>query len=223
MFTLARFNINRMCVFISLLVRNNSFSFFRIFEYRRVQRIPHAHGTGECSKVLSEHSEHNFQQQRNREKPLTMRATPCCAAVLVVAHLSGAQALTLAARPARVRLLAAPMMSCVEVYTMRGCPHCVTAMDFLESHSVPYTEVDVNADMLNMPTMLARTHGQHTVPQIFVDDEHIGGCSDLLRAAEAGTLVLSGQTPLPPKPTHAAYYEGVVRLLSRSAPSAVPA
>jgi len=112
---------------------------------------------------------------------------------------------------------AALLMTCVEIYSMPQCRHCVTAKAFLAARSVPYTEVDVTADPLNLGTMLIRTRGQHTVPQIFVDDNHIGGCSDMLEAADAGSLCLGGyiSTTSPPPADHRTYYTGLSRLLAQ--------
>ena len=107
-------------------------------------------------------------------------------------------------------------MKVVEVYSMPQCRHCVTAKDFLAARGVPYTDVDVTADPLNLGTMLIRARGQHTVPQIFIDDEHIGGCSDMLEAAERGSLKLGGYTPSTSYPArdHRTYYTGLLRLLA---------
>ena len=112
---------------------------------------------------------------------------------------------------------AAVSMSCIEIYTSARCPHCVTAKEFLASQGVSYVEVDVRADQLNMGTMLVRTKGLSTVPQIFIDDEHIGGCSDMLDAARAGSLVLERNAPS--ARDHKFYYDGLIQLLRKNGQS----
>lgn len=141
-------------------------------------------------------------------------------ALLLLSSLSATCAYALHSRippmPPQPRAASA-MSSNIEVYTMPRCRHCDTAKDFLASQGVAYTEVDVTADPLNLPTMMVRTKGQHTVPQIFVDDKLIGGCSDMLEAADAGSLELRGVvTPTAQPPAdHEAYYSGLTRLLAK--------
>jgi glutaredoxin 3 len=79
-----------------------------------------------------------------------------------------------------------PAMPKVEIYTTMFCPFCIRAKRLLDSKGVAYAEYDV--DMTGREEMLARANGRRTVPQIFVDDRHIGGCDDLFALERAGDL-----------------------------------
>jgi glutaredoxin 3 len=73
------------------------------------------------------------------------------------------------------------------MYTADWCPYCSRARRLLEGKGVPFEEIDVDARPEARAQMVARS-GRHTVPQIFVDDVHIGGCDELLARDAAGTL-----------------------------------
>lgn len=79
-------------------------------------------------------------------------------------------------------------MAKVEIYTLRTCPYCIKAKEILESKGVRYEEIPVD----NMPDvreeMKKRANGRHTVPQIFINGDHVGGCDDLIAADESGKL-----------------------------------
>ncbi len=70
-------------------------------------------------------------------------------------------------------------MSDVTVYTTPICPYCHAAKALLQQKSVSFTEIDVSADPSVRDAMTARANGQRTVPQIFINNMHIGGCDDL--------------------------------------------
>ena len=70
-------------------------------------------------------------------------------------------------------------MSDVTVYTTPTCPYCHAAKALLQQKSVSFTEIDVSADPSVRDAMTARANGQRTVPQIFINNMHIGGCDDL--------------------------------------------
>lgn len=70
-------------------------------------------------------------------------------------------------------------MSDVLVYSTRYCPYCVRAKALLERHHMPYREIMVDEDDEQRDIMLAKSNGRQTVPQIFINDEHIGGYDDL--------------------------------------------
>lgn len=72
----------------------------------------------------------------------------------------------------------------IEIFTRMLCPYCTRAKALIESKSVPYDEFDVTFDDALRAQMIERAHGCHTVPQIFIDGQHIGG-SDALAALEA--------------------------------------
>jgi glutaredoxin 3 len=70
-------------------------------------------------------------------------------------------------------------MQDVTIYTTPTCPYCHAAKALLQQKSVSFTEIDVSADPSLRDAMTARANGQRTVPQIFINNMHIGGCDDL--------------------------------------------
>lgn len=78
-------------------------------------------------------------------------------------------------------------MPSVVVYSADYCPYCRRARALLDRKGVRYTVLDVNRDPALWPEMIART-GRDTVPQIFIDDRHIGGCDDLVALDQRGGL-----------------------------------
>ncbi len=75
----------------------------------------------------------------------------------------------------------------VEIYTKSWCPYCARAKDHLDSRGVRYEEIDVTTDSFREMEMVNRS-SRHTVPQIFVDDHHLGGSDDLFAAEASGRL-----------------------------------
>lgn len=69
-------------------------------------------------------------------------------------------------------------MAEVVIYTTRFCPYCIQAKRLLDSKRVPYREIPVDGDAQLRAQMMAES-GQRTVPQIWIGDEHVGGCDDL--------------------------------------------
>src|SRR5690606_22091440 len=67
------------------------------------------------------------------------------------------------------------VMSKIEVYSTAVCPYCVSAKNLLKSKGLEWTEVRVDADPAQRDAMLARSGGRRTVPQIFINDRHVGG------------------------------------------------
>jgi glutaredoxin 3 len=78
-------------------------------------------------------------------------------------------------------------MADVTIYTTRICPYCVRAKHLLERKGVTYQEVDVSNDHAARIALVERTR-QRTVPQIFINGEHIGGCDELYALERAGQL-----------------------------------
>lgn len=70
-------------------------------------------------------------------------------------------------------------MSKVEIYTKGYCPFCHRAKSLLEEKGVAYQEYKVDEQPALRDTMIERAKGGYTVPQIFVNDQHIGGCDDM--------------------------------------------
>ncbi len=79
-------------------------------------------------------------------------------------------------------------MAKVEIYTKMGCPYCVRAKMLLEAKGAAFAEYDIGMDGPKRDEMLGRANGRTTVPQIFIDGAHVGGCDDLHALDAAGRL-----------------------------------
>lgn len=79
-------------------------------------------------------------------------------------------------------------MAKVELYTKSWCGYCSAAKRLLKGKGVPFDEVDVEDNPERLPEMIRRAGGRRTVPQIFIDDRHIGGSDDLHMLERQGTL-----------------------------------
>jgi len=79
-------------------------------------------------------------------------------------------------------------MKPVEIYTSPLCGFCHAAKRLLTQKGVDFSEVDVMADPSRKPEMIQRANGGRTVPQIFIDGIHVGGCDDLYALERAGKL-----------------------------------
>ena len=76
----------------------------------------------------------------------------------------------------------------VEIYSTMFCPYCARAKSLLERKGVKYENIDIIEDGSRRDEMVSRAHGRTSVPQIFIDGEHIGGCEDLYALDRAGKL-----------------------------------
>ena len=76
----------------------------------------------------------------------------------------------------------------IEIYTTMFCPFCIRAKQLLETKQVSYDETDVTAKLSLRRAMSERAGGRTSVPQIFIDGQHIGGCDELLALDRAGQL-----------------------------------
>lgn len=76
----------------------------------------------------------------------------------------------------------------VEIYTTPICPYCYAAKALLQQKKVSYAETDVSRDDGLRSAMVERAGGRKTVPQIFINGAHIGGCDDLMALDRAGKL-----------------------------------
>ena len=76
----------------------------------------------------------------------------------------------------------------IEIYTTMFCPFCIRAKQLLNAKQVSYEETDVTARLSLRQAMSERASGRTSVPQIFIDGQHIGGCDDLLALDRAGQL-----------------------------------
>lgn len=79
-------------------------------------------------------------------------------------------------------------MATVEIYTTPICGFCHRAKSLLSSKGVSYTEIDVMADPSRRAEMTQRANGGRTVPQIFIDGQHIGGSDEMAALDRAGKL-----------------------------------
>ena len=75
-----------------------------------------------------------------------------------------------------------------EIYTKATCGYCWRAKELLEHKHIEYKEYAVDFGGPVKQTMVNRANGRMTVPQIFIDDRHVGGCDDLLALERSGEL-----------------------------------
>ena len=80
------------------------------------------------------------------------------------------------------------MSSQVEIYTSSLCGYCFAAKRLLDSKNIAYREIDVTFDRAGRDAMTARADGRTSVPQIFINDNGIGGCDELHALEHAGRL-----------------------------------
>ncbi len=79
-------------------------------------------------------------------------------------------------------------MAQVELYTTMFCPYCARAKALLERKGVAFTNIDIGEQPGRRDEMIRRAGGRTSVPQIFIDGEHIGGCDDIVALDRAGGL-----------------------------------
>lgn len=80
------------------------------------------------------------------------------------------------------------MAAKVEIYTWKSCPFCIRAKSLLRSKGVDLTEYSIDGDEAARAQMAQRAHGRRSVPQIFIDNQHVGGCDDLYELEWQGKL-----------------------------------
>ncbi|MEN3931668.1 glutaredoxin 3 [Microvirga sp. W0021] len=74
------------------------------------------------------------------------------------------------------------------IYAKSWCPYCKSAKQLLEQKGATFTEIDVEKEAGALDDMLAKSGGRKTVPQIFINDQHIGGFDDLYAFDQSGKL-----------------------------------
>lgn len=79
-------------------------------------------------------------------------------------------------------------MAKVEIYTKAFCPYCARAMRLLADKGVDPVEYDITMGGPKRPEMIERSGGRTTVPQVFIDGQHVGGSDDLAALEDAGKL-----------------------------------
>ena len=77
-------------------------------------------------------------------------------------------------------------MNKIEIYTRDSCVFCDRAKDFFKSKNLPYIEYNVYEDPIQLEIMLKKSNGQKTMPQIFIDNYHIGGFDNLTEIIQNG-------------------------------------
>ena len=85
----------------------------------------------------------------------------------------------------------------VLIYTGPACPYCDRAKALLERKGAAYREIRIDQDPDDLATMLERSGGRRSVPQIFIGDYHVGGFDDMSALNVEGKLdpLLAGEQP----------------------------
>jgi len=79
-------------------------------------------------------------------------------------------------------------MAHIELYSGPFCPYCIRAKMLLQKRELPFTEYDIHEEPEKREEMLARANGARTIPQIFINDRHVGGCDELFALDRSGEL-----------------------------------
>ncbi len=80
------------------------------------------------------------------------------------------------------------MTATVEIYTWRACPFCIRAKALLDRKGVAYTEYAIDGDERARTAMAERSGGRRSLPQTFINGQHVGGCDDLYALERSGQL-----------------------------------
>ncbi|OCQ89977.1 glutaredoxin 3 [Nostoc sp. MBR 210] len=80
------------------------------------------------------------------------------------------------------------MAAKVEIYTWRTCPFCIRAKSLLTSKGVDFIEYSIDGDEDARDKMAQRANGKRSLPQIFINDRHVGGCDDIHALDRQGKL-----------------------------------
>lgn len=80
------------------------------------------------------------------------------------------------------------MSAKVEIYTWSRCPFCIRAKGLLDRKGVEYNEYCIDGDEDARDKMRERANGRSSLPQIFINDRHVGGCDDLYALEKQGEL-----------------------------------
>lgn len=78
-------------------------------------------------------------------------------------------------------------MKSVKVYTKNYCPFCHRVKDYLKASSIEFEEIDLTNNEAGFKELVVKT-GSKTVPQVFIDEQFIGGCDDTVALGEKGEL-----------------------------------
>lgn len=90
------------------------------------------------------------------------------------------------------------VQAAIEIYTWQTCPYCIRAKLLLWWKGAKFTEYKIDGDETARQGMADRAAGRRSVPQIFINDQHVGGCDDLhaLNASGELDLLLEKAAPL---------------------------
>ena len=76
----------------------------------------------------------------------------------------------------------------VEIYTWDHCPYCKKTVELFDEKGIQYTRYKIDGDEALREKMSLRANGRKSVPQVFIDDKHVGGCDDTHALDEKGEL-----------------------------------
>ena len=79
-------------------------------------------------------------------------------------------------------------MAEIEIYTQDWCGYCARAKQLLERKGVAFHEIDAPHGTPERDQAMQRSGGRTTMPQIFIDGSHVGGCDELVALDRAGKL-----------------------------------
>lgn len=79
-------------------------------------------------------------------------------------------------------------MAKVEVYYRDFCPYCTRAISLLRKKGADFQKINAGMNAEKKREMIQRANGGRTFPQIFIGDEHIGGCDEMMALERAGKL-----------------------------------
>lgn len=79
-------------------------------------------------------------------------------------------------------------MKPVTIYTSAMCPFCWRALSVLKKKRVSFKEINVGMNAKLRAEMIERSGGKTSVPQIFIGEQHVGGCADLMALEHSGKL-----------------------------------
>lgn len=80
------------------------------------------------------------------------------------------------------------MTNNIILYSSNFCPYCIQAKKLLEKLNLNYQEINIQTSPEKRDEMLTKSNGKRTVPQIFVNEQHIGGFDELNKLVSTGKL-----------------------------------
>ncbi len=79
-------------------------------------------------------------------------------------------------------------MARIIIYTKINCSYCTWAKDFFNNKDLAFKEINLTENPELLEKMLEKSNGHRSVPQIFINENHIGGYDDLMSLNKAGEL-----------------------------------